>query len=44
MDYIEGIIEKVADWIRQLIDALMGESPEAEPELIPIPVRDRQSR
>ncbi len=44
MDYIEGIIEKVADWIRQLIDALTGKDLEAEPELIPIPVRDRQSR
>jgi hypothetical protein len=44
MDYIEGIIGKIADWVRQLIDTLVGNSPEAEPELIPIPVRDRQSR
>jgi hypothetical protein len=42
MDYIEKVLEKLKDWARQLIDALLGPSVEPEPEPIPIPVNDRQ--
>lgn len=44
MDYIDGIIDRVADWVRQLIELLVGNGVEPEPEPIPIPVRDRNSR
>jgi hypothetical protein len=44
MDYIEKVLEKLKEWTERLIEALLG--PEAEPEPIPIPVRDsgRRSR
>ncbi|WP_009634285.1 hypothetical protein [Synechocystis sp. PCC 7509] len=42
MDYIEKVLEKLKDWARKLIETLLG--PEAEPELIPIPVNDRSRR
>lgn len=42
MDYIEKVLEKLKDWARQLIDALLGPNVEPEPEPIPIPVNDRQ--
>lgn len=40
MDYIEKVLEKLKDWARQLIDALLGPEAEPEPEPIPIPVNE----
>jgi len=42
MEFIEKVLEKLKEWAQQLIDALLG--PDVEPEPIPIPVRDRNSR
>ncbi len=42
MDYIEKVLEKVKEWVRRLIDALLGPEPEPEVEPIPIPTDDRQ--
>ncbi len=43
MEYIEKILEKLKEWARELIDALLGPSAQPEPEPIPIPV-DEPSR
>lgn len=42
MDYIENILEKLKEWARRLIEALLGPDAEPEPEPIPIPVNDRR--
>lgn len=44
MDYIEKVLEKLKEWTRKLVEALLG--PQAQPELepIPIPVKDRYRR
>ncbi|HEY9871822.1 MAG TPA: hypothetical protein V6D12_00180 [Candidatus Obscuribacterales bacterium] len=42
MDYIDQVLEKVKEWARKLIEALLGPEAEPEPEPIPIPVNDRQ--
>lgn len=44
MDYIEKVIEKLKEWAQQLIDILLGPEAESEPELIPIPVDERERR
>lgn len=44
MDYVEKVLEKLKEWARKLIDALLGPEAEPEPELIPIPVDDRSRR
>lgn len=44
MDYIDKALEKLKEWTRKLIEALLGPQPEPEPELIPIPVNDRSRR
>ncbi|MGK7903072.1 MAG: hypothetical protein AB4352_17000 [Hormoscilla sp.] len=44
MDYIDKVLEKIKEWARQLIDALVGPDVQPEPELIPIPVKDPHSR
>jgi hypothetical protein len=44
MDYIEKVLEKLKDWTQQLIESLLGPMGEPEPELIPIPVKDRYRR
>ncbi len=41
MDYIDKVLEKLKEWAQTLIDVLLGPVGETEPELIPIPVRDR---
>ncbi len=41
MDYIEQLLEKLKEFARKLIEALLGPGAEPEPELIPIPVNDR---
>ncbi|AUC60648.1 hypothetical protein AA637_05530 [Cyanobacterium sp. HL-69] len=43
MDQIEKIIEKIKEWTQKLVEALAGPQAEPEPELIPIPVRDRRN-
>jgi predicted RNase H-like HicB family nuclease len=42
MDYIDEILEKLKEWARRLIEALLD--PNAEPEPIPIPVKDPDRR
>jgi hypothetical protein len=44
MDYIDKVLEKLKDWARKLIDALLGPEPQPEPEPIPVPVNDRERR
>ena len=44
MDYIEKVLERLKEWSRKLIEALLGPEPQPEPEPIPIPVREPGSR
>ncbi|BAZ04813.1 hypothetical protein [Calothrix sp. NIES-3974] len=44
MDYIDKVLEKLKELARKLIEALLGPEAEPEPELIPIPVNDRNRR
>lgn len=44
MDYIEQVLEKLKDWARKLIEALLGPDAQPEPEPIPVPVHDRDRR
>ncbi len=44
MDYLDNLLEKVREWARRLIEALLGPEPEPEAELIPIPVNDPPRR
>jgi hypothetical protein len=44
MDYIEKVLEKVKEWARKIIDALLGPEGQPEPEPIPIPVNEPQRR
>ena len=44
MEYIEKVLEKLKEWTRKLIDALLGPEAEPEPELIPIPVHEPNRR
>ncbi len=44
MDYIEKVLEKIKDWARKLIEALLGPDVQPEPEPIPIPVREPKQR
>jgi hypothetical protein len=39
---ISKVLDTLRDWVRKLIEILVGQEPEPEPELIPIPVRDRR--
>jgi hypothetical protein len=41
MDYITEIWEKIKEWANELIEILLQPDAQPEPELIPIPVRDR---
>ncbi len=42
MDYIEEVLEKLKEWARKLIEALLGPDVQPEPEPIPIPVNERR--
>ncbi len=42
MDFIEDLLEKVKDWVQQLLDSLTGSGAQPEPEPIPIPVNERR--
>ncbi len=44
MDYLEKVLEKIKEWTRKLIEALLGPEAQPEPELIPVPVNDPQRR
>ncbi len=44
MDYIEKVLEKLKEWARKLIDALLGPDAQPEPEPIPVPVNDPPRR
>lgn len=44
MEYIEKVLEKLKEWGRKIIEALLGPEAEPEPEPIPIPVRDSDRR
>lgn len=44
MDYLEKVLEKLKEWTRKLIEALLGPEAQPEPEPIPIPVNDPQRR
>ncbi len=40
MDYIDNLIDKLKEWARKIIEALLGPEAEPEPEPIPIPVNE----
>ncbi len=42
MDYLDKILEKIRNFARKIVEVLIGPEVEAEPELIPIPIRDRR--
>ncbi|WP_019507174.1 hypothetical protein [Pleurocapsa sp. PCC 7319] len=44
MDYIEQLLDRLKDLAQKLIEVLLGPETEAEKEMIPIPVDDRQHR
>lgn len=44
MDYIDQVLEKLKEWGRRLIEALLGSEPQPEAEPIPIPVDERYRR
>lgn len=44
MDYIEKVLEKLKEWARKLIDALLGPDAQPEPEPIPVPVNEPNRR
>ena len=44
MEYIEKVLERLGEWARKVIEALLGPEVQPEPEPIPIPVNDRQGR
>jgi hypothetical protein len=41
MDFLEELLDKLRSWMRKLVEALIGQNEESEPELIPIPVKER---
>jgi hypothetical protein len=44
MEYLEKLIEKLRELAQKLIETLLGPDAETEPELIPIPVNERNRR
>lgn len=44
MDYLDKVLENLKEWGRKLIEILLGPEPEAEPDLIPIPVKEPPRR
>ncbi|MGE5659618.1 MAG: hypothetical protein ACM37W_23735 [Actinomycetota bacterium] len=44
MDYIEKVLEKIKEWARKLIEAMLGPEAQSEPEPIPIPVNEPKRR
>jgi len=44
MDFIEEMLDKLRELVGKLLDSLLGPQPEAEPELIPVPVNDKRIR
>ncbi|GAB4461256.1 MAG: hypothetical protein OHK0037_09880 [Elainellaceae cyanobacterium] len=44
MDYIDKVLEKLKEWARKLVEALLGPDVQPEPEPIPVPVDDRGRR
>jgi hypothetical protein len=40
MDFIEDLLEKLKEWARKIVEALVGPEVQPEPELIPIPVNE----
>ncbi|MGD1849229.1 MAG: hypothetical protein ACFCBU_00995 [Cyanophyceae cyanobacterium] len=42
MDYIEKVLDKLAEWVRDVVEALLGPDMIPESEPIPIPVNDRR--
>jgi hypothetical protein len=41
MDYIQEILDKLKEWASKVIEILLGPEAQPEPELVPIPVKDR---
>ncbi len=44
MAQIDKVLEKLKEWARRVIDALLGPQAEPEPEPVPIPVREPRYR
>jgi hypothetical protein len=44
MDYLERVLDTIAEWVRRVIEALLGPEAEPEAEPIPVPVNDPSRR
>lgn len=44
MEQIGKVLDKLKEWAQKLIESLLGPTANPEPELIPIPIDDRQRR
>ncbi len=44
MDTIDNILDKLGEWFRRLIEALLGPEVLPEPEPIPVPVRNDRNQ
>lgn len=44
MDFIDQILDRLKEWARKVVEALLGPEVQPEPEPIPIPVHDPQRR
>ena len=44
MEYLDKVLEKLKEWTRKLIEALLGPEAQPEAELIPVPVNEPQRR
>ncbi len=44
MDFIDQILDRLKEWARKVVEALLGPEGQPEPEPIPIPVHDPQRR
>ncbi len=42
MNHIQEILDKLAEWANKIMDLLLGPDVQTEPDLIPVPVRDRR--
>ncbi|MGQ9838213.1 MAG: hypothetical protein ACUVRV_09675 [Cyanobacteriota bacterium] len=43
MDWVEKVLEKIREWVKRVIDTLLGDT-KPQPQPIPVPVKDGSSR
>ncbi len=42
MNYIQEILDKLAEWANKIMDLLLGPDVQVESELVPIPVKNHR--